>query len=101
MRVLLIRIPAPPPYNLLADLRIHDLEPAAGGIEFVPAQLSVSELLEPLAGGLGGVAAVGAEQPVEGVEGGFVGFALALDELVPFQGGEHFAELEWHFGGGG
>ena len=64
----------------------------------MPGELSVPELLEPRAT-LNGAASVGSEEKVEGVEGVFVGFALALDELIEFGVGLDMAELEGHGGG--
>ena len=70
----------------------------------MPFPLAVAEFFEAVTGfgggdALVGGAAVGAQEEVEGVEGGFVGFALALDELVPFGGVEDLVEFEGHYCG--
>ena len=41
-------------------------------------------------------ASVGSQEEMDGIEGFFVGFALALDSLVEFRVGRDVAELERH-----
>ena len=61
----------------------------------MPVDLSVPQLFETITS-LGRAASVRSQEDIERVEGVFVGFALALDELVEIRVRCDMAELERH-----
>lgn len=81
---LLVRIfwknqPFGPTDDFIPNIRIHNLEPSTRGLRLVGPQLPVAQLDEAGAPGRGVVVTLGAEENVDAVEGGAVGFVFALD----------------------
>lgn len=90
IRVLRVGIPQRRPHNPVADIGIHDLEPARSGIIAELTDLPVAQLDE--AGGAGVVA----KEPPDSIRGHGVAFAFALDDVVEFDVVVDFAEDEGH-----
>ena len=79
-----------PDHETVVEIRVHDFEPAARGVVLPRRDGPVAQVGE--AGG--GVVRV--EDLEEGVEGGGVGEAFAVDELVEFGRLGYFVEGEGH-----
>lgn len=97
IRILQKRIPTSPPYHFVPNVRIHNLKPCACRVILMPGDLSVSQLFKAFSP-LMRAASIGPQKEIEGVEGVFVAFAFALDELVEFRVRLDMAELERHGG---